>query len=217
MNIKGKDVKTIIFDLDGTLIDSNNVWKKVDEEFFAKRNRKVPEGYVKEISHVGLYEAALITINKFNIQGEPNAIIEEWKNSAYKMYAYEVKLKPYVKEFLDKLKKEKVFIALATACNKDLYIPCLKNRNIYDYFDIIADVDDVKEGKNSAKIYQFISTKLNLLPSQCAVVEDISVGLKSAYENGYFTIGVYDNFFDFDEENKRKYSSIYINSFKELL
>lgn len=217
MNIKGKDIKAVIFDLDGTLIDSNDVWKKVDEEFFAKRNRKIPEGYVEAISHVGLFEAALITINKFNIQGEPNAILEEWKNSAYQMYANEVKLKPYVKELLDKLKKEKIYIALATACNKDLYIPCLQNRKIYDYFDIIADVDDVKEGKSSAKIYQFISSKLNISPSNTVVVEDISIGLKSAYESGYLTIGIYDKSFSFDEENKKKYSYLYINSFQELL
>ena len=107
-------------------------------------------------------------------------------------------------------------LAVATANKRYLYEPCLKRLNIYDYFELIADVDTVGEGKNSVKLYNYVTDKLNEKPCNVAVFEDIHIGLKTAFENGYMAIAVYDHHYK-DEELKRKYSHIYINNFKEII
>ena len=50
-----------------------------------------------------------------------------------------------------------------------------------------------------------------------AVFEDISIGLKTAFENGYISVAVFDENAKKDDERKRKYSYLYVNSFDELL
>lgn len=217
MIINNKKVKAIIFDLDGTLIDSNNIWSDIDKAFFNKRGMDIPTTYVDDIAHIGLYEAAIYTKNTYNIKESIEEIMQEWKQGSANKYLYEIPLKPNALNLLEKLKKENIKLAIATANNKELYIPCLKRLKVYEYFDFIADVDIVKKGKNSVELYDYVAEKLNVKREETAVFEDIAVGLKTAYENGYISVAVYDKNSIKDEELKRKYSHLYINDFKELL
>ena len=68
MKIINKEIKGVIFDLDGTLLDSTFVWNEVDMKFFNRRNMEIPPTYVEDIAHIGLKEAAIYTKNKYNKQ-----------------------------------------------------------------------------------------------------------------------------------------------------
>lgn len=216
MKICNRKINAIIFDLDGTLLDSCGIWGDIDKDFFEKRNMKIPPTYADEIAHIGLNEAAVLTANKYCIGEDPEDILNEWREGSKKHYEEKIQLKPYVIELLSLLKEKNIKLAVATANKRFLYEPCLKRLKIFDYFIEIADVDKVNEGKNSVKLYNYVAEKLNESPENIAVFEDIHIGLKTAYENGYLSIAVYD-LHSRDEELKRKYSHIYINSFKEII
>ena len=217
MIIANKQIKAVIFDLDGTLIDSSNIWSEIDKAFFAKRGMKIPKTYVDDIAHIGLKEAAIYTKNTYNIKESIEEIMDEWKQGTLKQYKELIQLKPHVYDLLVMLKNEGIKLAIATANSKELYEPCLKRLNIYDFFDYISDVDEVKAGKNSVKLYDFVANKLNCKREETAVFEDISVGLKTAYENGFISVAVYDEHSKKEDELKRKFSHLFIYNFKELL
>lgn len=217
MEFCNRKINAIIFDLDGTLLASTNIWGKIDQEFFGKRGMEIPPTYAKEIAHIGLMEASVLTQKKYCPNEKAEDILKEWQEGTKHHYEQLIQLKPYVIELLEKLKKENIKLAVATANDRALYEPCLKRLKIYDYFSIIVDVDTVKSGKNSVKIYDYIAEKLNEKRENIAVFEDIYVGLKTAYEHGYLTIGVYDEHSCKDEELVKKYSHKFIKSFKEIL
>lgn len=217
MIIANKQIKAVIFDLDGTLIDSSNIWSEIDKAFFAKRGMEIPKTYVDDIAHIGLKEAAIYTKNTYNIKESIEEIMDEWKQGTLKQYKELIQLKPHVYDLLVMLKNEGIKLAIATANSKELYEPCLKRLNIYDFFDYIGDVDEVKAGKNSVKLYDFVANKLNCKREETAVFEDISVGLKTAYENGFISVAVYDEHSKKEDELKRKFSHLFIYNFKELL
>ena len=217
MLIASKEIKAVIFDLDGTLIDSSNIWSEIDKAFFAKRNMEIPPTYVDDIAHIGLKEAAIYTKQTYNIKESIEEIMDEWKQGTLKHYKELVPLKPNALELIKKLKENGVKLAIATANSKELYEPCLKRLNIYDYFDFIGDVDQVKAGKNSVKLYDYVANKLNCSREETAIFEDIYVGLKTAYENGFLSIAVYDEHSKKEDDLKRKYSHLFIYDFKELL
>ncbi len=178
---------------------------------------EIPKNYVDEIAHIGLYDAAVFTKNKYHITDSIESIIEEWRELAKNEYLYNIPLKNNVIEFLTKLKKSNVKIALATASDKNLYVPCLKRLKIYDFFDYIADVDIVGAGKEDVKLYNHVASVLNVSPEKTAVFEDIAINLKTAYENNYVAIGVYDEYSTKEDELKKKYSYKFIKDFKKLL
>lgn len=217
MKICNREIKAIIFDLDGTLIDSTFVWREVDKEFFGRRNREIPPTYLEDIAHVGLPEAAILTRTKYGVKESQEEILKEWHDSVAYKYEHQIQLKPFAKEYLDYLKKNNIKLAIATASQPDLYEPCLKRLGVFDYFITIADVNKVHAGKSSVKLYNYVADILGEKPENIAVFEDIYVGLKTAYENGFLSIAVDDVNSRKDDELKQKYSHLFIKSFEDMI
>lgn len=216
MKLNGKEIKLAILDLDGTLIDSTGIWHQIDVDFFAKRGMELPKDYFDAICHLGLKGSATYTKNTYNLPESEEEIIAEWQNASRYEYEYKIPLKPFVKEFLECLKKENVIVTLATANDKETYEPCMKRLGIYDYFDYIIDVNSVKEGKHSPKIYELINEKYAVDKANTIVVEDIATSLQTAYEAGYITIGVEDAASNKTVEEKKKFSYFYLKSLEEF-
>ena len=89
MNFKGA-----VFDLDGTLLDSMEVWKNIDIEFLSKRGLEVPKGYSDEILAMSFRETAEYTIARFGLQEQPDDVMHEWNQMAIEAYGHHVQLKP---------------------------------------------------------------------------------------------------------------------------
>lgn len=75
------DFNAAIFDLDGTILDSMDVWEHIDIQFLKKRKLPVPENYVTEICARSFEEAAQYTIDLFGLQETVEGIIEEWNKT----------------------------------------------------------------------------------------------------------------------------------------
>ncbi len=210
-------IRGCIFDLDGTLIDSMNVWDDIDKKFLGKRGIAVPPDYIDAVSPLGFYETAVYTIRRFGFTDEtPEELMEEWREMARYAYAHEVKLKRGAREFLEKLKRNDVKLGIATAAEPELFVSALKNNGVYDLFDTFATIYDVSRGKGYPDIYLAASSAMKLEPSECAVFEDIPLGIKGAKDGGFLTVAVYDPRSS-DQTTLRTLSDIYINSFYELM
>ena len=207
------EFKGAIFDLDGTILDSTNIWHMVDTKFFSMHNMSVPSDYLENISAMNIYDIARYTINRFNFNYKVNELVDLWNNMAIEEYTKNVLIKPYVKEYLLKLKSEGVKLGIATALDSLLYEPCLKRNGIFDIFDDHRSLSTMKNGKDSPDIYLFVAGKLGVKPEECMVFEDIAKGCKSAKSANFYVVGVNDS----DNENIKKYTDKYIYSFKELL
>lgn len=206
-----------IFDLDGTLLDSMNVWRKIDVDFLGRRGLQVPWDYLEAITPLGAKAAADYTIRRFGLQEKPTKIIEEWLSMARDAYANTVPLKPFVKEYLEQVKRMGIPIAAATSSERELIVPALKRNEIYEYFDAIVTVSQVKRGKGFPDIYEKAAFELNRKPETCVVYEDIIEGIRGANQGGFFSVGVYDPESEFSREAIIKESALYIQGFQELL
>ncbi|MDY5853028.1 MAG: HAD family phosphatase [Bacilli bacterium] len=216
MLIKNHEIKGVIFDLDGTLVDSCTVWAEVDRDFFKKRNMDVPSDYSKAIAHMGLDKAAIYTKERFNLPESTDEILEEWKNLSVHRYEQDVELKSHAKEFIQYLYKNGIKLAVATANEPNCYEPCLKRHGIYEYFSFVENVRKFPNGKKTPDIYLDVANKLSLKPEECLVIEDIVVALKSAKSASFKTVAIYEK--TCNEENlKKEISDIYIKDFIELI
>lgn len=212
-----KDFKCAIFDLDGTLLDSTDVWNQVDEEFFAERGLVLPKDYAKTISPMGFRGAAEYTIERFNLKETVAQVTAQWHSMAQKKFAEQVSLKPYVKKYLEMLKADGIKLCIATASHEDLFMPSLEHNGICHLFDSFTTTQEVGRGKGFPDIYLKAAEKNSTPVENCVVYEDIYECIKSAKSGGFFTVAVYDEKSKEDEEKMRHLSDRYINSFSELL
>jgi HAD superfamily hydrolase (TIGR01509 family) len=217
MNILNHEINAVIFDMDGTLIDSTGLWHEIDMLFFAKRGMELPKDYAQKIVHLGLRKAAELTRELYGVKQTPDEIIQEWRQMALDMYHNDVELKPGAIALLETLKSNGLKLAIATANDAELYMPCIMRLGIGDYFDFIADVNSSKEGKNSAKIYLDLTEKMNSKPENTLVLEDMPTCVKTAFKNGFITVAVYDNASKRYDQEKKDNSHLFINDFSELL
>ena len=217
MKLLAFDVDAVIFDMDGTLLNSTSLWQDIDKAFFAKRGMEVPEEYAQHIVHLGLKQAAIYTKKAYGFDETPEEIMEGWHQMSLDIYQHDVELKPGALELLELLKSRGVKMAIATANDDKLYMPCIERLGIGKYFDFIADVNNVKEGKQSARIYEFLAEQMGVKKENTMVVEDMPTCVKTAYQNGFITVAIFDNASkDYDSE-KRDNSDLYINSFYDLI
>lgn len=210
-------VKGIIFDLDGTLLDSMDLWVRIDKEFLKKRGLEYTQDYSKAITAMEITETAIYTINRYNLKESVSEVISEWKEMAINEYKNSINLKEGVIPFLKYLKEKGIKMAIATSSSKDFFIPCLERHNILNFFDAIVTSSDVGIGKSSPKIYFHAASKLGLSANECVVFEDLPLALKCAKSAGFYTVGVYDEFNKEDSAQIKKYSDKVIHSFLQLI
>ncbi len=210
------DFKGAIFDLDGTIANSLYVWKKVDIDFFGKRGLEIPDGYAEKIGSMSFNDAAKFTKEEYGFSESVDEIMAEWYDMAVNEYSFNVKPKPFAKEYIEYIKENGVKIALCTASPKMLYEPFLKNNGMYDYFDAFVSGTEVSRGKEFPDIYLLASDRLKVKPYDCVVFEDIykaTIGAKSA---GMRVFGVFDIASQKDADIIKQNVEKYINDFSEI-
>lgn len=211
------NVQAVIFDLDGTLVDSMGIWAQIDEEYLSKFGYNVPNNLQEEITHLTLTETAIYFKNNFNIDSSIEDIISTWHEMAFYHYSNTIKLKDGVVEYLNLLKQKGVKIALATSNSIPLLEATLKRNNIYHFFDSITTTEEVKKSKDNPDIYLLSAKKLNVDPKKCLVFEDIVQAVKGAKLAGMKVFAIYDKASENQKEALINIADKYILSFNELL
>jgi HAD superfamily hydrolase (TIGR01509 family) len=212
-----KAYKAYIFDLDGTLLDSMDVWAKVDADFLAKRGIAVPPDYMDAISSMTFHETAAYTVKRFSLQDSVEDLMREWNDMAAYAYGHTVRMKPHAKEYLITLRERGAKLAVATSLSAELCAPVLCNNGIDNFFDVICRTDEVGYGKSRPDVFLLTAKKIGIPPQDCLVFEDILAAVKGAKNAGMSVCAVYDKASENDWEQIKAEADYAIVDFHEML
>lgn len=212
-----KNIKGIILDLDGTILDSSWVWDKVDETFLGERGFDVPDDYVETISPMGAKKAAVYTIERFGLHNEkPDDLVREWLHMAKSEYREKVICKPGAKGFIKTMYEKGMKLAIATSSDRELFLPTLKRENILQYFHSIVTVDEVERQKGFPDIYEEAARRIMVPTEQCVVFEDIITAVRGAKSGGFKVVAVEDEKSLCHAGKIKELSDLYISSYEQL-
>lgn len=210
-------IKAVIFDLDGTVVDSMWMWEAIDIEYLARFGIALPPDLQKKISGMSFSETAVYFKETFHIPDSLDKIKADWNDMAMYKYCHEVPLKPGVLSFLQELKKRGIKTGIATSNSRELAMAVLETLELLPYFDEVHMSCEVKTGKPAPDIYLLVAEYLKEKPEHCLVFEDITEGILAGKAAGMKVCGVEDAFSAKYREEKKELSDYYISDYEEIV
>ncbi len=209
--------EAVIFDLDGTLVDSMWMWQEIDIEYLGKFGIPLPEGLQACIEGMSFSETA--GYFKKNFPAITDSIEEmkaEWNRMAWDKYVNEVPLKPGAREFLKLLRERNIKTGIATSNSRELVWAVLKSLSAEQYFDEVHTACEVAAGKPSPDIFLLVADRLQTAPEHCLVFEDIRKGIQAGKAAGMRVCAVQDEYSREDRERKAAEADYFIDSYFDL-
>ncbi|MCD8224685.1 MAG: HAD family phosphatase [Clostridiales bacterium] len=228
--------KAIIFNMDGTLIDSVGIWNQIDEALIARirtdggsggedvqlqrdmllrRFAKEANPYVSYCAFLGKTYGCAMPAEEINALR--NHIADDYLETV-------VDYKDGADSLVRALKVAGMRLCIGTTTRRrhmDIYRT--KNRNIIskanidDYFDLIYTQEDVREKKPNPEVFLRIMNELAVSPSECLVFEDSLVGIEAAVRAGIDAVAVYDRYSDGEREEINALATWRVDDYRVLI
>lgn len=211
-----ENTDAVIFDLDGSLVDSMWIWKEIDVEYLGGFGIALPEDLQSKIEGMSFHETALYFKANFPIPDSLDKIKETWNRMAWDKYANEVPLKTGIPQFLEECKTRGIKLGIATSNSRELMETIAKTHGLKNYFSGIVTGCDVKRGKPAPDVYLAAAAKLGAAPERCLVFEDIIPGIQAGKNAGMRVCAVEDPYSAAVRDKKRELADYYIENYEGI-
>lgn len=207
----------LIFDMDGTLIDSNGIWREVDIAFLEKRGLPYTKEYYEGVAHTIFPLAAVFTKEFCHLEESCEEIMAEWMELAGDMYATSVTVKPGVREYLEQCKAAGERMMVLTSSVPEHCRTALTHLGLMPYFERVIFAQELGLEKKNPETFRRAAAIMGVTPEECTVYDDSVAACRGAKAAGMTVVGVYDDYFDATVEEMRQVCDRYIMSFEEMM
>ncbi|MBO5056821.1 MAG: HAD family phosphatase [Lachnospiraceae bacterium] len=211
-----KNIEAVLFDLDGTLVDSMWLWKEIDVEYLGRFGIELPSGLQTDIEGMSFSETAAYMKERFQIPDSVEKMKDDWNQMAWNKYTYEVPLKEGAKEFLDYCRENGIKLGIATSNSRELVENIIRVHGLTGYFTCVVTGCEVNKGKPAPDVYLEACARCSAEPSACLVFEDIVPGILAGKAAGMKVCAVEDAYSMDQKENKQKLADYYIRNYHEI-
>ena len=211
-------MKAAIFDMDGTLLDSMPMWHTMLPRLMEEWDLSPDTQFYKDTDIMSLDDMAVYLIQRFSLPITALELQKLWKEKILKCYLTEISPKPFVMDYIKKLKENNVKIALATLTEHHLCDKVMEKLGFLPHLDCILTTEDVGgTSKRQPDLYLKCASLLGASPKDSVVFEDSLYPIESALNAGFEVYGVEDVHALKHREEIRRLSTRYITCFSELL
>ena len=209
-------MKGILFDLDGTLLDSMPVWVSLAENYLKQLGVEPPKDLRKQIKAMTLKEAMIHFKEQFALDDDVEEMIAAAFRILSESYRSTIALKPHVREVLERLHEKGVPMAVATATTDELSKPAIEHHGLHRYFSFVQTVANSGYTKREKEFWEAGAARLGMDPKDIVVFEDALHAMESAKAAGMRVIAIEDESARRDAEAIRSVADVCLSSFEEF-
>lgn len=179
--------------MDGTLVDSMGSWNDVALKYLMAHGMDESVGtLVAQTAHLTTDESAALFCERFLSDISPQEVAASLNARMEELYRHEIREKPGVFDYLDRLKARGVNMCVASSTSEPLIHVCLERLKLLPFFSFILSCETVGSGKSDPAVYLTAAKRLGGKPTDTAVYEDSPTALSTAKRAGFYTVAVYD-------------------------
>ena len=179
----------VVFDLDGVLIDSEQVWNAAREQLVRDRGGRWHERATADMMGMSSKEWSQYMHDRLGVPMDPAAINDEVVKRVASIYEQGLPLLPHAVEAVRELAARRP-LGLASSSNRPLIELVLERSGLAPCFAAIVSSEEVERGKPAPDVYLAVARVLGVDPKRCVAIEDSTNGIKSAVAAGMRTIAV---------------------------
>lgn len=184
--------KAVIFDLDGTLADSMQVWERILPLWAERQGLRLPGDHAHAVAAMTLPQAARYVMGLAGGRYTQEQLLEQWSAQLAGMYAGEVRPKPGAGALLRALQGRGMPMALATSSDRRACMGFLRANDMERYFSAVVFSGDVGKDKSHPDVYLRCAELLGVPPGDCVALEDLPEAIRGARAAGMDTVAVHD-------------------------
>lgn len=206
----------LIFDLDGTLLDSNGIWEDVDRAFLARHGASWTPEYQEHMAHTPLEQCAEYARDYLGLDMDDRGIIAEWMELAGDAYEH-APLKPFAREYLQQVRDQGHRTALFTTAVPSHVRTALRVHGLYGLFDHVLTTRGLGADKRFPDGYLKAAAAMGADPADCTVFDDSLLACRAAKAAGMRVIAVYDERDAHKATDLKAVADRYVLGFEELI
>jgi HAD superfamily hydrolase (TIGR01509 family) len=180
-------VAAVIFDMDGVIVDTEQVWDEVREQLVADWGGRNTPGAQRAMMGMSSPEWSRFMHEELGLEQSPAEINEEVVRRMLARYSSEL---PLVEGAIAVVRElaARMPLAVASSSNRPLIDAVLETAGIAKCFAVTVSSEEVARGKPSPDVYLEAAHRLGLEPGRCAAVEDSGSGIRAAHAAGMYVI-----------------------------
>ncbi|MCI5809732.1 MAG: HAD family phosphatase [Oscillospiraceae bacterium] len=212
-------MKAMIFDADGTLLDSMGLWRQIDRAFLKSHHYPYSERISEQVETMSLQQSAgyFQRLLRDREMLSEQQIIAELNGLCAGAYETEIQAMPFVPDFLEAAYQAGYRMCVATASQKEQISRALSRLGLLDYFSFVMDADEAGAAKTDPKIFLACADRLGSRPEETWVFEDAPHAAQTAASAGFLVIGVHAPGGKKQEELLKKCCFHFVPSFEMLI
>lgn len=214
---KLKQVKGVIFDMDGTLIDSMPMWENIASDYLKKKGYQPETNLGSVLKTMSLLQGTEYVIRTYNMKETVKEILDGINELAIEKYEKELKAKEGAIELVQSLAQKGIIMCVATASDSRLANICLERIGIQKLLQGVYTCGEIGVGKDSPKLFEYALEQLGTTKETTYIFEDSLYAVETAKKAEFPVVAIYDEASKEDEIILREKADVYINSMTELL
>ncbi|CDZ75517.1 putative haloacid dehalogenase, IA family protein [Peptoniphilus sp. ING2-D1G] len=208
-------MKGIIFDLDGTLVDSMGMYRDIARNYLQTLGIKLDNEVAQKTTTMSLKMSVQYLVDYYKLGKSPEEVFDDYRKIVADFYENEVEMKDMALETVVKYYDKGYKLGLGTATNEKLLTHVFNRLDIKKYFDVIQTVDGVSTQKGDPKFFGIMAEKMGYAPEEILLFDDAPYALKSAKQCGMITCAVYDESAKSHWESSMELNDYSIESFRD--
>ena len=204
-----------IFDMDGTLTSSMEVWNQLAEEYITGLGFAYSSEVMDATAHLTVLASAELFVQHYGLPKAPEQVAAEINSLMEAHYRTDIPLKPGARAVLERMQAAGVQMCVASSTSPELIDICLRRLGVRDFFQFLLSAEEVGAGKDKPDIYLEAARRMGGTPQNTLVFEDVIFAVRTAKNAGFDVVAIYDVCSKADQEAIKELASCYITTWED--